>query len=85
MLYRVAVNIKWRPCLAHGHDFQAININMRGQRGEIVELLGNIFGLKRRSTAIQSIGGFLIAFRAHQGEFGFRQAWGKVGNPYASA
>lgn len=73
------------PGLARGHDFQPIEVDMRGKRGDVEHLLGDILGGERGGAAIQRIGSDLVAAGAHKGEFGFGDARGEVGHAHARA
>lgn len=68
------MDLKTGKGLVDRHEFETVDIDVFGLRGDPIDRIGDIVGRDRIDALIKIVRRILIAARAHQREFGFAHA-----------
>src|SRR5690606_30265234 len=79
------IDRKPRPSLAHRHQLEAVDVEMRRLVEDPEDGLGDILRLDRLDTGIGRVVARLVAAEAHQGELALAHPRLDIADPYARA
>src|ERR1044072_8320839 len=65
----LAVDDEAREALAHGHQFDRVDVEMRSESGDPPDRLGNVLRSHRVHSGIELVGSLLVAAGANDREF----------------